>query len=570
MTGKRPNNESSELVGPLKLAVSIVLSEPLPANVVELSLKNARALQDTGPPKNVGTPANATDFTNEVTTRRKWSLHVVCVTAVAVVAFFLLAFWPRNRVAWADVLESLGKKPWIKLSSTEATEWYSAKHQLNAVKHENGSVIVFDLGNRQIDSFARSMPWGLAEATGKIYRSSITEDNRYGIDRGQAFLDALLTGDVMGVAGKELEIIGHARRDVNRNGTKLVEHRFTTKDKITNETILLVDATTSLPVEVKRTELNGTEFTQTIAYPIDGPLNVYDLGVPKSAEIVDLRPNDDVQQILDSVRRSRLEMDPYCAIVVESMHANPAANALMTYRVWKRQTKWRIEQGRTKGSPDSSTIDDVAQWWHRHMAQADTSLKAISDGQRECTFKPITGMEPDPKNPDFLLVKGYQKKILPFRGSKNPGTRHATILPDFVGYPGLWDSGCEIVPNPVDTSTRQRLPANTIRLDGPARRVQARYYLDPNRAFLAMRTEFGEPSNGEDEYVVSSSVDTLSSIQTPSGKWLPTLVRSNASSTFVADDGRVIVRDSYMHFFYRFDVQLTDDLFVIENIADEQ
>lgn len=562
MTNNRPIDELS---GPLKVAVSTVLSEPVPADTINAALSKAREL------------ARGTSLANrKPPAKHVWSRRVLCVSSAAAAFSMVLAFWPRDQVTWADVLESLEKKPWIHLSSSDGATWYSPKHQLIAGKTDD-KMIVFDLEEQQVDSFARTTPWGLAETPGKIFRSAITDDNRHGIDRSHAFFEALLRGDLNGAAGNELEIVSHERQYVNRNGAKLVEHRFTTRNETSatrSMTTLLVDAETSLPIELTHDD-DGAGSPQAISYPTKGPLSIYDLGVPSTAEIVDLRPSDNVQRVLDRVRHNRIAMDSFHAIVVESSHAEPTAHALMIHRVWKAQNKWRIEQGRIKDPEwNTKTLANVSESWHNHLDQAGTSLKAISDGQRECTFKPITGSKPDPRNPNFLLIEGYKKETMPFHGSKNPGTQHPMILPDFVGYPGLWESSYEVEQNPVDG------PPNTIRLDAPARKRQTRYFLDPSRGYLLVRTEYLERFG--QKYAVSQSTDTLSAIQSPSGNWLPTLVRSNSGSIAVPKkvlatvpqelvaNGRLKASAQYTHFFYRFDVPPTDEMFKIESDSNDK
>jgi len=264
-------------------------------------------------------------------------------------------------------------------------------------------------------------------------------------------------------------------------------------------------------------------------------------------------------------------MDDYCIVATEGSKREPLSDGATVYRIWKRQTKWRIEQVRTRGPTDEIPEDtDPLQWWHEHVTNADTSIEAISDGIRECTYEPVVGTEMDPKNPGFRLIKSYEKKFMPFGSPKDPGSQHRTLIPEFVGYPGSWSTDYVLEPNPKDG------PENTIRLEfSYSNKDKIRYWLDPNRGYLVMRAEYLELRGSE--YAVSGSSDTLEVVQSPSGRWLPELIRKNAGSMLFPQEalksfpieqiknGLLMTDESYLRYFVRFDDSFSDGLFVIDD-----
>ena len=55
-------------------------------------------------------------------------------------------------------------------------------------------------------------------------------------------------------------------------------------------------------------------------YPEEGPADIYALGVPRSAKIVDRVPKPDLARVIDGVKTSRQRFaDSYYAIVAETM-----------------------------------------------------------------------------------------------------------------------------------------------------------------------------------------------------------------------------------------------------------
>lgn len=106
-------------------------------------------------------------------------------------------------------------------------------------------------------------------------------------------------------------------------------------------------------------------------------------------------------------------------------------------------------------------------------------------------------------------------------------------------------------------------------------RTGIRYWMDPNRGYLVMRVEYLELRDGK--YAASTSADTLEVIQTPSGKWLPVLIRKNAGSKTLPieilkslpkgmiKDGRLRTDENYVRFFFQFETAISDDLFVIDD-----
>ena len=57
-------------------------------------------------------------------------------------------------------------------------------------------------------------------------------------------------------------------------------------------------------------------------YPEKGPADVYDLGVPKTAKLVDRVPTNELARILETICAGRQRMDDYRAMVVMRMEGS--------------------------------------------------------------------------------------------------------------------------------------------------------------------------------------------------------------------------------------------------------
>ena len=75
-------------------------------------------------------------------------------------------------------------------------------------------------------------------------------------------------------------------------------------------------------------------------YPEKGPADVYDLGVPKTAKLVDRVPNDDLARILEIIRAGRQRMDDYRAILIRRIEGQ-RANSGFPEVLYRKGDKFR-------------------------------------------------------------------------------------------------------------------------------------------------------------------------------------------------------------------------------------
>ena len=109
-------------------------------------------------------------------------------------------------------------------------------------------------------------------------------------------------------------------------------------------------------------------------YPDSGPADIYDLGVPRVAKIVDRMPSNDLDQVLAGLKVGRVRFDDYLGIV--------DWDGLNINRVWRKGRRWRAEiliPG-SKNAPEFPR-DAGAAWWKKHQADYTFLVQAICDGE---------------------------------------------------------------------------------------------------------------------------------------------------------------------------------------------
>ena len=282
-------------------------------------------------------------------------------------------------------------------------------------------------------------------------------------------------------------------------------------------------------------------------YPEQGPGDIYALGVPRSAKIVDHVPKPDVARVIEGVMTSRRRFaDSYYAIVTESMAA-PAIGrsdkwwqAASLHRVWCKGDCWRVEQGRPRHLQDprfyapaalpGEGVDKMA-WWKEHLKDFEFEPSGICDGK--AIYAPKRA-PPGPLVRQKNTVWQTWQKINPGEGktwaaSFGPA---GTFLPELYAYPaGIGnpgrDSVAELDPNPSGGPAHALLLKYRYHSTTPNVIPSCRYWVDPARSYVTLRYELGEapaPKAGPDAEWPDTYVNEELA-QTPSGIWYAAVVR---------------------------------------------
>ena len=272
--------------------------------------------------------------------------------AAAVAASIASAFWFfRSSDLWADVVKAVQGKPWIHLNCRGANPgqarelWISTSRAVGGWRSED-QISFFDDRLRIIYRY---------EPQKKVlYRLPAPAHE---LDQGQQFLEifqGLFRGDAelkTGFSGLVLK--EQKRRQTEKDGQKWDQYElvFQTPTRPDDDfrMTFVVDGQTRLPGSMTMKNAGGDSAEFTFDYPERGPADIYALGVPKDANLVDRVPTGDMSRILAGIQSGRDRFDDFHAIVVRDLPPPPGRGPglafPMAFLVWKKGKRWRVEVG---------------------------------------------------------------------------------------------------------------------------------------------------------------------------------------------------------------------------------
>jgi hypothetical protein len=283
----------------------------------------------------------------ESLTHRRW----VPIAATILVAMLgSLAAWHflngRGAVAWADVEEALRSVPWVHVVSKDP--------ETGAMLSESW----YQTGPRR--AYFRSSRAGAAYSVLTDYRTK----ERWLFDPGQNMVTILQLPVEHGLEGNFLlKILNNdlpagwptptIRRTAPDEG--LFEAIFQWPDKPAGPRVVMhiwTEEARQLPVRatIEATSEGGEEShveEMELDYPSEGPADIYAIGVPRDAKIVDGRPDVDITAVLDEYERRRQAFPKtYSAIVYaeKQKEDEPIYDVdREIYLVYKQGEKLRVE-----------------------------------------------------------------------------------------------------------------------------------------------------------------------------------------------------------------------------------
>ena len=146
------------------------------------------------------------------------------------------------------------------------------------------------------------------------------------------------------------QLVGQKRRQFQEAGCSWIEYQLDVRTDLAARTLTFrVDAQTRLPASLTMAltaegltpgKIERREMTYTFDYPERGPADIFALGVPRTAKVVDRVPTGAVAQVMDGIKASRDKFpETYLAIVTECR-----ASIRCRYpRSFVQGTKWRRE-----------------------------------------------------------------------------------------------------------------------------------------------------------------------------------------------------------------------------------
>jgi hypothetical protein len=471
------------------------------------------------------------------------AVAVVAVTAAAM-AFALIR--PAN--AWAQVAKAVQDRPWIHTRTLGpdgkeyGESWFSVKNNVSAVRH--GPIVEYH------DKTLKVVAKYVADE-GVVYR--IPENPELSaIDRGDFFEQLLDSERPAKSPVPGMEVVTRNRRDVVENGRSWVEIELTCKvvggDR-QQRMRFRVDPKTKLPHSCVFQSIEGPEGTNLFDYPDHGPVDIYDLGAPRSAKIVDRMPSNDLKGALAGLKAGRVRFDDYCGIFETGIGPN-------VNRMWRKGRKWRVEQLLPDPKkPQEFPKDADAAWWKQHQGDFTFMVQAICDGEKVYYYhgegNPFAADAPRPPRLNLSMTQAINPSDDPFMPWPH-------VFPEHVSHPNVWqptdDRTFELDPKPADGppgTTRLRvLDKKLAAADQPDR---YKLWINPEQNSVVLRAEtavFESTNPPKLAYIDTEIVEALA--RSPSGRWYPTRVLRTTSNF----PGKQVRK-----YFLDFDAPIPDDLF---------
>ncbi|HVX12705.1 MAG TPA: hypothetical protein VHC22_16105 [Pirellulales bacterium] len=429
--------------------------------------------------------------------------------AAAVVASLFVAFGHRD--AWAQVVNSLRSKSWVRVTLqiskgapipkdfAPPEMWFSAEHKVAARRMDQAAQYI-DFASQETYDY---------DPHRKTLNYSLTNDtDNVEFGHFETLLRLLSEGDrELKLPTSPIQVVGRTRRDVTDGDRRWTEFTFECRDArhTPNDyrVTFRVDPEKQLPVEMRSTEKFASndpaaERTYSIDYPAAGPEDIYALGVPRDAQVVDrtrkTKNGPEIKEFLaayDKARGKRLE--PFSVVVLAS---TPQKNFSDTERAFR-------------GRHDGQNVQ---------LEEADG--QQLLELRQQCWSGQL---RPDNVDPAMW----WRQQIAGLTFALQPPCDE--LLPHRVGCPNL-TLGPPLVNNPDCDITLDRQPVSgpagtvllTIQVETKLGFNRCFYWIAPERDYMVLRKEMHFSRNQAWDNV-TQIIDKVQ--QSPGGRWYATEVR---------------------------------------------
>ncbi|MGO8751216.1 MAG: hypothetical protein ACLQNE_35160 [Thermoguttaceae bacterium] len=490
---------------------------------------------------------------------------LLTVAAALLVAVLLLR-WDRRSVAWAKTVRAVAEKPWLHSMITmpdgkKGESWFSPRHDVMATRSDEYTC------------------WAdLEQKTREYYEPKSNTVVRIPDDeRGDGFglfamvFRAFLSTETGRTIGAGRFKLIHRRQDVVvEGGNRWIEQRFELDDQDNpyqselgaGEWIVYVAPDTHLPFRLDQIILKkegkglGPSKRWVVRYDIDypeaGPANIYALGVPKTARMIDRlwEPSRaEAKRLLGSVRAARWRSDSYYALVVEGPDDQDWLDYFLLYRTWRSGSRWRVEtsSGDVRHHELRPKDADDATWWKQKAEKIRFVPYEVCDGKWLWRYKNTGEKSRQPAFPPGLEKGAY--------------IYNANFHPEYFARPlAHLLSPEDAQPNDVKLNAKPTSgPPHTLLLEvhdsNPGGYPQIwRFWVDPERGYLVMRYEELVARDGKEEIIRRHAIEGVT--QDPDGQWYPTVIRISTRRTLTEK-----LSDSIMRCYYNFTSPMADSLF---------
>jgi hypothetical protein len=536
--------------------------------------------------------------------RRKsvgWAMAAAAILAAAVL--LVSQSWrPAQSSAWAAVVEAVAKKPWLHVVTTYpdgtiVEHWFSARRSILAqrtIKGRSSYSLWDDREGRVLHDFARNTREDYDPKNDKIVRTIDYPDDK---DRFEAIYSAFLSGNpAQTFQFGPSRFVPKGQRLVTEGDKRWIEYRLK-RERMDEPAalkeftwIVLVDPNNQLPFRWEQTRhftFNPSKVNVSarsdIDYPASGPEDLYALGAPKTATLVDRTLPASVKKLAEAtVAPKHWAHDKFSTIVIESgPEKQQWWQGFTAYRVWKEGLRWRVDRSMgpltepSDKAPPKGT--NPAEWWREKVKRLPFIPASMCDGTSYWTYdaktRPPTAADKAAGWPEHtMVIVSINKRQYPsvpvakdrfhlpdplyFGGHPTDLRRDLRILPGFMtSLDAKPKSG---PPNSVLLEVRNPVwrPSNPSDLDGLHTNPQIwRFWIDPARDHLVMRRDILITHQGKEVVIGGTAIEELT--HDVRGRWYPIVVRIINRNLIGTDKWE----DGILRFYYDFTTSIPESVF---------
>jgi len=409
----------------------------------------------------------------------KITAAAVIIIAVTIVVNRFGGSIDGSSVALGQIMENMKKMPWMVMvtkgpEGVVAEQWLCFDREYWIAKTADGTITSYDYAKREQYKYDPSSK--------TVTIDYLSQDIPYFISSPQAVLESLFEQVTEQATKPGTEIT----QEVGQyKGKKIKIHKMAfSANELNHRSQLFIDIQRNLLVRMlgSSTDSDGKVIIRgelEFEYPEKGPSNIYDLGVPKSATVVNNAPHEDVLEVVRQYRSCR-ENGPqqYIAIVTSGMQGTKIiyrnGDLLRTeFYFFRDINTWHEKRKRIE-----SNFDSLWKWWTDNNNSQLTQVY-LSDGKYGyyCYGLPdkIRSYRVDKRNPghEALDTIGWPEISKYFTPE-----RQANIIE--TDYSKENDLVCiELVfPGKIDTESKVTLPQKWV------------YYLDPEIDYICVREKY--------------------------------------------------------------------------------
>jgi hypothetical protein len=463
------------------------------------------------------------------------------VLAAATVLLVAMLAWPQS--GWAEVTAALKTQPWIhgvtKLPGDRQREfWISLPREVLAEKVEERTVF---------EDARLGVRYEYWQQRRELVR--VPADKRVGFASLAGVFTALLRGDES--LGSQLaggEIVEQRREVVKEEGRTW--HDYVVQLRRNDQTAVAtirVNPERKLPVWLS-VKVDKEEARVDFDYPEEGPLDIYALGVPREAKVVDRLPPRKLASILADLNAQRERLDNYFVIVGYGQGYPKLIG-------WKKGDRWRTEVCVFRPGWKSRKLPaDDAEWdnyWREEVQAFDTMPLYVCDGKTTWQWEAL-----DPTKPR----EGSWKQAFPThdRASEIALLTYPAIEPSSAGTLDLVPDAEGGPPGAILIQRKFSVP----NVDNFYR--QTRFWIDPDKRHAVVQFEFFDnPAIDRDPTSLPMHRHEVNVferfVKSPLGVWYPTIVRRRAGGE--AGDAPKDESQYTTHYQLDFEAELPDSLF---------